>query len=138
MSLDIRRTGQDAAGASGKVAGATSVTAGVGLLAGLGAFASVSCCVLPIVLAMAGIGGAWVRELPYLAFYRDPLLLAAAAPVALGWLLIWRARRRGCGSGGRLPVLFLGLASLLLALSLTAAWWEPQALRLLALARGGT
>ena len=48
---------------------------GAGVLAGLGASV---CCVLPLVLVMAGLGGSWLSTLTAFAPYR-PIFLAAAA-----------------------------------------------------------
>lgn len=119
-----------------------SFVCGTGVLAGLGAVVSASCCALPVALSMAGIGGAWARNLPQFAYHRDDLVIAAAVLVALGWMLALLKRRRGACAGlgsvrrGFTVVLLLASTGFLI-LSLTAAWWEAEALWLLALARRG-
>ena len=91
---------------------------------------------------MAGVGGMWVRALPQFAFYRDGLVSMSALLVALGWVLaLWKWRRRACaGPGsarGRSTLGLLFVSTAFLTLSLTAGWWDPQVLRLLASARLG-
>lgn len=121
---------------------AAGIVGGTGVFAGLGAVVSASCCVLPVALSMAGIGGAWARNLPQSAYHRDDLVIAAAVLVALGWMLALLKRRRGaCACPGSVrrgfTVVLLLVSTGFLILSLTAAWREPEALRLLALARRG-
>jgi mercuric ion transport protein len=73
---------------------ATQALAATGLIAGL--FAS-SCCLLPLLLVSAGIGGAWMSRLTALAPYQ-PIFLSLAT-IALGWGF-WRSyRRKDCAPG---------------------------------------
>jgi len=73
---------------------ATQALAGTGLAAGM--LAS-SCCILPLLLVSAGIGGAWMSQLTALAPYQ-PLFLGMAA-IALG-SGFWRSYpRRDCTPG---------------------------------------
>ncbi len=116
----------------------TGIVGGTGVLAGVGAIVSTSCCALPIALSMAGVGGMWVRALPQFAFYRDGLVSMSALLVALGWVLaLWKRRRRACAARGRSTLGLLFVSTAFLTLSLTAGWWDPQVLRLLASARLG-
>ena len=69
------------------------------MLTGLGAFALASCCVLPLALAVVGLGGAWLAGLGGLLAYQPYLLAVAAAAVAAGWFLALR-RQASCGPGG--------------------------------------
>jgi mercuric ion transport protein len=72
----------------------TQALAATGLAVGL--LAS-SCCLLPLLLLAAGIGGAWISGLTALSPYQ-PLFLGAAG-VALGWGF-WRSYRRpNCAVG---------------------------------------
>lgn len=71
----------------------TQGVAAAGLAAGL--LAS-SCCLVPLLLVSAGIGGAWMSRLTALSPYQ-PLFLGMAA-ATLGWGF-WRSYRRDCASG---------------------------------------
>jgi mercuric ion transport protein len=96
-------------------------------------FAWAACCVLPMALALAGVGfGATA-----VAAQRSWLTIIAALVLAGGWWLVWR-RSRACRADGtckppsRLNLVLLGVASLLLVIAL--AWpqlVEPTLLRLI-------
>jgi mercuric ion transport protein len=108
---------------NGEIRGKTTqALAATGLAAGL--IAS-SCCLLPLLLLSAGIGGAWMSQLTALAPYQ-PLFLGLAA-VALGWGF-WRSyRRKDCAYGSTCyrpgvlwttrVLLWLGSAVVLLAMN---------------------
>jgi mercuric ion transport protein len=66
-------------------------------LAGLGsAFAVASCCALPLLLAAAGLGAAWLGSIAEIAApYRAPLLALSAASLAGGGIQLWRQRKSG-------------------------------------------
>ena len=117
--------------------------AALGLLAGLGALALASCCVLPLALAVIGLGGAWLAGLGGLLAYQPYLLAVATAAVAAGWFVALR-RRASCDPDGgctRRPAGWatfgaLALSSLLIVLA--AAWseFEPAVMSLLLDLRG--
>ena len=81
-----------------------------GLAAGGGiaaAFGAAACCALPLALASAGVGSAWLGSIsPVVASYRTALLvLASVLLVAAAARLLWQFRRAGtcpadraCGS----------------------------------------
>lgn len=77
--------------------------AGAGLSAGLAGIVASSCCVLPLVFAGFGLGGATFAALPVLAAWRPYLLGAAVLALVAAWSLHLR-RRRACrasaGSAG--------------------------------------
>jgi mercuric ion transport protein len=59
-------------------------------LAGIAALLASSCCVLPLVLAILGVSGAWIGGLRRMEPYSYPLTaLAAVALIVAGWR-IWR------------------------------------------------
>lgn len=66
------------------------------LFAGLGAVGVSSCCVVPLALSAAGIGGAWLGELPGLTSYRIYFLTAAALALAAAWALALWLRHAEC------------------------------------------
>ncbi len=68
----------------------TRAFAGLGLFSGLGAVAAKSCCLLPLVLASSGLGGAWLSQ--ELIAYRPYLLGVAWITVAAAWLFAAKAR----------------------------------------------
>lgn len=66
-------------------------TALLSLFAGVGAVGVSSCCVLPLALSAAGIGGAWLGKLPGLISYRNYFLAAAVLALAAAWAFaLWR------------------------------------------------
>ena len=73
---------------------------GGGIAAALGAAA---CCALPLALASAGVGSAWLGSLsPVVAPYRTPfLIIASVLLVAATARLLWQFRRaRTCPADG--------------------------------------
>lgn len=98
----------------------------------LGAIGASSCCVLPLVLALAGVGGAWVGGLTMLAPYQPIFLGIGALSVGSGF---WRAyRRKGpacegpqCGTPAsrRWTRSALWLGAVLLLTAATTEWWAP-------------
>lgn len=77
-----------------------------GLAAGGGVFAAfgaAACCALPIALASAGVGSAWIGGVsPIVAPYRTPLfILATVLLVAATLRLLWQFRQaRTCPADG--------------------------------------
>ncbi len=66
------------------------------------AFAGASCCGLPFILAIFGLGTAWLYGVAVLAApHRVALLAGAALCLAGGAVLLWRQRRTAalCASG---------------------------------------
>ena len=71
--------------------GADRGVAALGTVAGFGAiFSAIACCVLPLGLAAFGLGAG---GLAFFVPFHWPLTVAAAAAVAVGWLLYVRKRR---------------------------------------------
>lgn len=93
-----------------------------GLLTATGiaaAFGAAACCGLPLVLASAGLGTAWLGSVSLVASpYRIPLLVMAAVGLVAGAALLWRQqqRARAClpGTPCASPLIrFLTLAGLI-------------------------
>jgi mercuric ion transport protein len=114
------------------------VFAVAGVVAGLGAIAASSCCIVPLTLASLGAGAGIFGSLEALTPWRIPLLGASVIAVAVGWFAWWRKRRVACDPGSmcaaqaRSPasLLLLFLASLIVV---TAIGWnhvEPYLLKL--------
>jgi mercuric ion transport protein len=92
------------------------------------AFGAASCCALPMLLAGAGLGSAWLIGVAVIAApYRiAPLAAAAVCLVAGGAVFAWHRRTGVCGSCGHrmvTPVVMItmALASVLAALGIMYA-----------------
>jgi mercuric ion transport protein len=102
-------------------------------------FAWAACCVLPMSLALAGLG---LGGLSWFAEQRTWITFAALGVIAAGWLLTWRRARMcrtdgACAPPSRLGTGLLAAATLLALLALV--WQplvEPWALALIRSARG--
>lgn len=102
-------------------------------------FAWAACCVLPMTLALAGLG---MGGLSWIGGQRTWITLVAIIAVGAGWVLSWRRARScrtdaACASPSPLVVGLLAAATVLVVLAL--AWQrfiEPWALSLLRSARG--
>lgn len=113
-----------------RTAGADEGTGRAAVLAWLAAIGASSCCVIPLLLVLAGLGGAWVGTLTSLAPWQPLFLVPGFA--AVGWGL-WRAYRRpACADGTcerpmprRLQLFALWGAAVLLVLAATSRWWMP-------------
>lgn len=84
------------------------------------AFGAAACCGLPLVLASAGLGTAWLGSVASLTFsYRVPLLVIAAVSLFAGTVLLWREQRAArsctpqgvCAKPGFRVLTFLGLVA---------------------------
>lgn len=90
------------------------------------AFGVASCCALPILLASAGIGAAWLGGIAvFAAPYRTPLLLIGAACLIAGAVLLvrqqWTAAR--CGPGGVCTPRYMRMLTLIGLLLGAALLW---------------
>ncbi len=87
-------------------------------------FAWASCCVLPMSLALAGLG---LGGLSWIAGQRTWITLAALAVIGVGWVVTWRRARMcrvdsACAAPSRLESGLLGAATVLVILALI---WQP-------------
>lgn len=131
-SLAARRGGRSERPAQAALTWAAVATAAGAVLAWA------ACCILPMSLALAGLG---LGGLGWIAGQRTWLTLLALGFLVAGWISAWRqARRRridsACAAPSRLGVSLLGLATFLVVLALL---WrpiiEPWALALIRSAR---
>jgi len=67
-----------------------------GILAGL---AAASCCVVPFLLFLAGIGGAWIGNLTALEPYRPYFAAAAIGCIGYGFYRVYRKPAAACAEG---------------------------------------
>lgn len=113
-------------------------TALFSLVAGLGAVATSSCCVLPLALSAVGLGGAWLGELSALAVYKPYFLGAAGVALALGWIAAFQRRgacvdSHDCASRkpNRLIISTLGLSTLIVVIAAGWSFIEPTIMAVL-------
>src|SRR6266481_2849100 len=67
-----------------------------GIIAGL---AAASCCVVPFLLFLAGIGGAWIGNLTALEPYRPYFAGAAIGCIGYGFYRVYRKPAVACAEG---------------------------------------
>src|SRR5215469_13371600 len=65
----------------------------------LGAFASASCCILPLVLFALGVSGAWIGTFTQLAPYQPYFIAATIACGGYGYWLVYRSSKAACAEG---------------------------------------
>lgn len=116
--LRARRDGQ-----GGKPAETALSWAAVAAAAGA-VFAWAACCVLPMSLALAGLG---LGGLSRVAGQRTWITLAALAVIGVGWVVAWRRARMcrvdsACAAPSRIGIGLLGAATVLVLLALI---WQP-------------
>lgn len=112
---------------------ATETATGLAALAA--AILASSCCVLPLVLFLLGVSGAWIGELTALAPLKPWFLAASVVLLAIGFRLAYRrpkpcAQGRVCGTpqSRRLTRVVLWIAAALVALSAGWDWIAPRLL----------
>lgn len=127
------------AGLAGSAAGGSALSWAAVSAASAAVFAWAACCVIPLSLALTGLG---LGGLSWVAGHRIWLTVLALAVVAAGWILRWR-QARACRTDGSCAVpspaagYLLGAATVLILLALI--WQpivEPRALMMIRSARG--
>lgn len=96
----------------------------------LGAIGASSCCLVPLVLALSGISGAWIGTLTRLAPYQPLFLAFAGANVGYGFWRVYRKSRAICGGPScgtsvshRMTKVVLWIAAALVVIAATTEWW---------------
>ena len=75
-----------------KTDASSNIVASGGLLVSIGAFATASCCALPLVFVLFGLGGAWLSIFDTFFEYRMYFLVPALLAVGIGWGLFVRKK----------------------------------------------
>ena len=65
----------------------------------VGAIATSSCCMLPLVLFTVGASGAWIGTLVRLAPLQPYFIATTIVCLGCGYWLVYRSRRTACGRG---------------------------------------
>ena len=102
----------------------------------IGALAATSCCILPLVLSVAGLSGAWMVNLRAMAPYQPYFIAATLACLAYGFYLVYWKPKRVCAEGAacarplpnRLVRGGLWLATLIVLAAITFGVWFPYLL----------
>lgn len=108
----------------------SSLVAAGGLL---GAVAASSCCIVPLALFSAGIGGAWIGNLTALAPYQPIFAAVALGFLGYGYYLVYRKPKAACAEDtactrplpNRVVKVSLWGASVLLAASIAFPYVAP-------------
>jgi mercuric ion transport protein len=101
----------------------------------LGAVASASCCIVPLMLFSLGISGAWIGHLTALAPYQPIFVVFACACLGVGFYQVYRRPGAACAEdtycakpiANRIVKLALWSATAVVAAALAfpyvAPWW---------------
>src|SRR5215831_4035511 len=65
----------------------------------LGALAASSCCILPLILFILGVSGAWIANFTQLAPYQPYFIAATLGFLTGGYWLVYRASKPACTEG---------------------------------------
>jgi len=107
-----------------------AVTGGI-----LGAIAASSCCILPLVLTVFGISGAWMANLRALAPYQPYFVAMTVAALGYGFYLVYWKPKRECADGavcarpvvpGIIVRAALWTAGFITVLAVSFPYWFPS------------
>lgn len=100
-----------------------------------GALAASSCCILPLLLVLLGVSGAWIGSLTALSAYQPYFVVFTLGCLGAGYYLVYRRPSVSCSTGECRPILpnrlikiGLWLATLLIFSALLFAWLGPRLL----------
>jgi len=99
----------------------------------MGALLASSCCILPLVLVLAGVGGAWIGSLTALEPYKPLFIAVTAIFLGLGFWHVYFRAKPDCEPGSYcerpqssiITQAALWLGTLLVLLAATIDWWAP-------------
>lgn len=100
----------------------------------LGAIAASSCCILPLVFTVAGVGGAWMANLRALAPYQPFFIAMTVAMLGYGFYLVYWQPKRAAASGAqcarpavsnRVVRAALWAGTLIVVIAISFEYWFP-------------
>lgn len=99
----------------------------------LGALASASCCIVPLVLFSLGVSGAWIGNLAALSPYQPIFVVVTLAFLGAGFYQVYRKPKVVCAEGSycakpissRITKIALWSASVLVAAALAFPYVAP-------------
>lgn len=97
-------------------------------IASLMAIASASCCVLPIGLSIAGLGGIWLTVLGPFVAYRSIILIGVGLVLVVAWARLVK-RPNGCSRRRRTALTFATFCTVVFLIALSAPLWEQDAVQ---------
>jgi len=99
----------------------------------LGALAASSCCILPLVLTVFGVSGAWMANLRALAPYQPIFIAFTAGLLGYGFYLVYWKPKRAPGAvctrpavPNRVVRVMLWAGAVVVVLSLSFGLWFPM------------
>lgn len=98
-----------------------------------GAVLASSCCIVPLLLALAGISGAWIGTLTMLEPYRPYVATVTVGLIVAGFWHVYLKPKPACEDGSycakpassRLTKAVIWIATLIISLAVTIGWWAP-------------
>ncbi|MAZ92686.1 MAG: mercury transporter MerT [Maricaulis sp.] len=99
----------------------------------LGALLASSCCILPLVLILAGVSGAWIGSLNALEPFKPLFIAVTAVFLGLGFWHVYSRRKPDCEpdsycarpQSSIVTQFALWTGALLVLLAATIDWWAP-------------
>lgn len=129
----MNEIGSETLNSSDAGAGPVRREGGLAALSVIGAFLASACCVVPLLLVMLGISGAWIGNLTMLEPYKPYVVAATLVPLVLGFWQVYFKPRTVCEPGSycarpRSAIITktaLWIATVIILLAITAGWWAP-------------
>lgn len=98
-----------------------------------GAVLASSCCIVPLLLALVGVSGAWIGTLTKLEPYRPYFAVVTLGMIAAGFWHVYFKPKPACEEGSycarpassRLTKAVLWTATAIVLLAVTIGWWAP-------------
>ena len=99
----------------------------------VGALLASSCCIVPLVLVMLGVSGAWIGNLSTLERYNPYFFAITLVLLAGGFWHVYVRRQPVCDDGSfcarpassRIAKSALWVGTVLIVLAMTLKWWAP-------------
>lgn len=129
----MHETGSEILNSSEVGAGPVRREGGFAALSVVGAFLASACCVVPLLLVMLGISGAWIGNLTMLEPYKTYVVAATLVPLGLGFWQVYFKPKTVCAPGSycarpRSAIITktaLWIATVIIVLAITISWWAP-------------
>ena len=99
----------------------------------IGAILASTCCVVPLLLALLGVSGAWIGNLTAIEPYKPYIAAITVIFIALGFWHVYFRRKPACADGSYCArpesslviKAALWVATVLVLLAMTIDWWAP-------------
>ena len=99
----------------------------------VGAILASACCVIPLILVMLGISGAWISNLTALEPYKPYVATVTLGLIGLGFWRVYFQPKPSCEEGSycarpqsaRITKTALWIGAAITLLAITINWWAP-------------